>query len=184
MKSFKEIMAKVAMPPLADHPQYGKHIGYFARKGVSTPVYERTPGADADANRALVARSKMKTAGVSDDLDRDFVSWMEAKAGEDVVKTAAPSIQAVRRALEAGKVGSGALEEAVQNYAGREKLKSLLKGTVAGGALTAGAGALYLRGRRDQRAKTAGVIENQDNLDLLELIKKRVAAGAPLGGDV
>lgn len=169
MKSFKEIMAKVASP---------------------TPAPPPPPN-----------------AGVSDDLDRGFVAWMEKKAGEDAVKTAScgmdhkklksgercekcgekiasVSIQSVRKALSSASDNKAGIEEAVQNFAGKEKLKSLLKGTALGGAATAGAGALYLKGRRDQRAKTAGVAENAENLELMAKIRARFAAGQPLGGDV
>jgi hypothetical protein len=66
----------------------------------------------------------------------------------------------------------------------RRGLVSGAKGALLGTALTAGAGALYLKGRKDQRAKTAGVAENQENLDLLDLIKKRMAAGSAMVGDV
>jgi hypothetical protein len=125
------------------------------------------------------AASQASPAGTNDALDQEFVDWMAVKASEDVVKvascgadhkvlksgercgkcgemskTAAPSIQAVRRALSKADSKKG-LEEAVQSFAGREKLKSLLAGSMAGGALTAGAGALYIKGRKDQHAKTA-----------------------------
>lgn len=147
------------------------------------PGAETLPKAKLKMVASARANKPVKTASVSDDLDRGFVDWMKAKADEDVVKTAGFT-QAMRKSLDAGKIGSRELEDSVRGLVGKEKLKSLLKGTVLGGAATAGAGALYVKGRRDQRAKTAGVVENQDNLDLLALIKKRMSAGSALVGDV
>ena len=125
------------------------------------------------------------------------------------------------------------VEPALLSKLRRKALSGGAKGALLGSALTAGAGALYLKGRRDHRAKhagwfdnehtermaralkgaekktgkktenlsasqleralenskprrskTAGVVENQENLDLLELIKKRMAAGSAMVGDV
>lgn len=209
MKSFKEIMAKVAgaLPPeLAANAARVKQVQDPLRPGAETPP------------KSLL-KARPKTASVSDELDGEFVGWMEAKAEEDVVKVAAPLSTKIRAALTSGKS-----QEAVEGLMSGEKLKSMLSGTAVGGALTAGAGALYLKGRKDQRRKTAGlgsakewkdtffhkdpkvraaqraknkaghekrfakktagINQHVENTDLLELIKKRMAAGSPLVGDV
>lgn len=304
MKSFNEIMAKVAgkLPPeLAVNAARVKQVQDPSRPGAETPP---------KSSLKMVAKMQPnkpqpKTASVSDDLDRGFVSWMEKKAGEDVVKVASDdedddeesecsmdhsklkpgtkckkcgemckessvkealsrgfidtmisgkkiidkggrtASQRLMRASDRGqsafsrRVGADApkrmtnsaleLQSQADNQldnigrgigrdiaAGRSKYASDLekyrdimmksapekvepavlkllkrrgaiggaKGALLGSALTAGAGALYIKGRKDQRAKTAGVVENQENLDLLELIKKRMAAGSAMVGDV
>jgi len=188
MKSrLKEIMAKTAAgapPPLV--PTAGvsdtldrDFVGWMAEKAGEDVVKTATSLSSMSYDPKSAQIRSLQAA-----FGRDWKRRLAAARGmhEDnimpgAVKTASTGMaQAVRKALEEGSRSTRAAEEAVHGLVGREKLKSLLTGTVAGSGLTAGAGALYVKGRRDQRAKTAGVIENPENLDLLAKVRAMAEA--------
>lgn len=145
---------------------------------------------------------------VTDSLDDEFLSWMSTRADEDLVVKVAMSCSHDHKKMKAGEkcrscgemaktasdeenltrimrgsVPSDEILPKAMSAMRTAKLKSLVKGGLAGAALTAGAGALYLKGRRDQRAKTAGIAQHQDNLDLLSRIRARAAQGLTIDGD-
>ena len=188
---------KKAAAPLPDHPEYGKHLGYFGPTGgdksTRTPVYERSTGKnhemmravrgfhnaglinkkaslddqfDSDMRQIVGVEPGIKEAGwdrpdvsvenqITDRIDDHYLGWMQNKSDEDVVK-----IPASPAKLQ---------EEAIAFALNPKKMKRIIgaKGALAGSALTA-AGIIGGHKALKSRKKTAGVIANAENDELLE----------------
>lgn len=124
-------------------------------------------------------RPNVKVAGQATDLiDDHFVDWMQHKADEDVVKTAASVEEVTKAVLKAGTTKKGA--EKLGKHLTRAQIKGALKAalglTALGGAAYGGHKLLkrYERGvmADEWGSKTAAVRENDENLDLAARIRK------------
>jgi hypothetical protein len=144
-------------------------------------------------------RPQVKIAGsASDAIDNHFQSWMEKKAGEDVVKVASEGEDEgsecsmdhskLKPGTKCKKCGEMCKEASAKSQTSKEvgdmvsRLTRRHAAAAAGISTASGLGGYYL-GKKKGQKKTAGVIEHDENLDLLAKIKARAAQGLGLNGD-
>lgn len=99
-----------------------------------------------------------------DRIDEHYLAWMRERAGDDVVKEA--SLKDEARKIPNPSIKN--IAKALRNA----QLKGAGKALGAAAALTAGGAAGYHLAKRKQD-KTAGVIENPENLRLIERLRSK-----------
>lgn len=130
-------------------------------RDLSQVVGVDVPEADPDFQRPNV-----KIAGqVEDAIDMHYIRWMHERADEDVVKLAGMK-EHVRNIVR------GTSEDKAVKV-----LKKYLAAAAGGGAVVgSGTTAAVMHAKQKKREKTAGVVENPENLDLLARVRRAAAA--------
>lgn len=116
---------------------------------------------------------------VTDAIDESFLGWMRERADDDVVKEASVAevvkeakggsrMRDLVRQIRGGSYGQG--EKALKKGLG------IAAGVAGAGGVAAGAAGGYAAGKR-KREKTAGVVANDENKDLLERIRASARKG-------
>jgi hypothetical protein len=170
-KSKDDVKKEASMKPLTS-----KLLSKIAKPVDQPPEAKNTIDDDFNADMAQVVgmdvpelksdfeRPDVKLAGMAEDaIDMGYIGWMAKKASDDVVKEAI-SVKDAKKLYASGSVKDivEAGKKAGRSGAGKGAL-------AATGVIAAGVGAKKLH---DKVTKTAGVIENPENLDLLGRIRK------------